>query len=198
MADKNSIKEIKKYFDKKLSGLEKELIRSRDGSSKRKREKDFKYKSNEKQYLFNAELQNTLEDVLRLIEDGSRNRSSKKLVSCIETIKSRNKLIRIADKSPGGWDTVKEYESDSIASDSADEKKIRAAERRALSSKKRRTSSATTTRPPNTSISGRLGYRGDSSARKPKASDICLHCGERGHWKRSCRNKQQQDSKQDD
>ena len=40
MADKNSIKEIKKYFDKKLSGLEKEFMRSRGGgSSKRKRER---------------------------------------------------------------------------------------------------------------------------------------------------------------
>ena len=79
---------------------------------------------------------------------------------------------------------MKEYESDSIASDSADEKKIRAAERRAVSSKKRRTSSETTTKPPNTSISGRLDYKGESSTRKPKPSDICLHCGERGHWKR--------------
>ena len=149
MADKNSIKEIKKYFDKKLSGLEKKFMRSRGGgSSKRKRERDFKYKSNEKQYLFNEELKDTLEDVLNLIEDGSRNRPSKKLQECIEHIKNCNKLLRIADKSPGGWDTVKEYESDSIASYSADEKKIRAAERRALSSKKRRTSSETTTRPP--------------------------------------------------
>ena len=80
MADKNSIKEIEKYFDKKLSGLEKKFMRSRGGgSSKRKRERDFKYKSNEKQYLFNEELKDTLEDVLNLIEDGSRNRPSKKL-----------------------------------------------------------------------------------------------------------------------
>ena len=93
-------------------------------------------------FFFDENLQNNLEDVLKLVENGSRSRSSKKLKECIE---SRNKLIRIADISSRGWDTVKVYESDSIASDSADEREIRAAERSALSNKKRGTLSATTT-----------------------------------------------------
>ena len=41
-------------------------------------------------------------------------------------------MIKVADKSPGGWKTVEEYLSDSIASDSEDERKLRAAESRAL------------------------------------------------------------------
>jgi hypothetical protein len=35
-----------------------------------------------------------------------------------------NKLIRIADKSEGGWTTVDEYLSDEVASDSEDQKRI--------------------------------------------------------------------------
>ena len=44
---------MKKYFDKKLFGLERHLG---NGSLKRKREKEFKYKSNETQFRFNEGL----------------------------------------------------------------------------------------------------------------------------------------------
>ena len=137
MSERDSVKEIKRYLDKRLSGLEIKLRNNKNSSSNRKREKDFKYKSNEEQYSFNEQLQGTLEEVQNLLKNGAKHRPSKKLEDCIAQIKRRNKLIRIADKSSGGWDTVKEYESDNVASDSADERKIRAAERRVLSNKKR-------------------------------------------------------------
>ena len=41
-------------------------------------------------------------------------------------------MIRIADKSEGGWKTVDEYLSDEVAIDSEDEKRIRVAENRAV------------------------------------------------------------------
>ena len=44
-------------------------------------------------------------------------------------------MIKIADKSSGGWKTVEEYLSDSIASDSDNKRKLRAAESRALRKK---------------------------------------------------------------
>ena len=56
----------------------------------------------------------------------------KKVIADLET---QNKMIKIADKSPGGWETVKEYLSDSIASDSNDERRLRAVESRALRKK---------------------------------------------------------------
>ena len=40
-------------------------------------------------------------------------------------IEKRQKFIRIADKNRDGWLVVQEYESDDLASDSEDEKKIR-------------------------------------------------------------------------
>lgn len=51
-------------------------------------------------------------------------------------LRHRNKLIRIADKSVGAWDTVKEYESDDQPSDSKDERKCKKAESRAISKRK--------------------------------------------------------------
>ena len=50
----------------------------------------------------------------------------------------RIKLIRLSDKSDAGWDTVNEYISDDLASDSDDDKRIRKAENSAQQKQKKR------------------------------------------------------------
>ena len=79
------------------------------------------------QYFFNT-------DVLELVEkaEKSQKRENKYLEEAKDLLKKRNKLIRIADKTPGRWLNVDEYDNEDYASDSDDQKKIRAAENRAL------------------------------------------------------------------
>ena len=57
-----------------------------------------------------------------------KTRPKKRLNLIGEELGKRNKLIKIADRSPGRWSTVEEYVSYEIASDSEDEKKLHAAE----------------------------------------------------------------------
>jgi hypothetical protein len=54
------------------------------------------------------------------------------LEGSITKLKKRNKLMRIADRSEGDSKTVQEYLSDEVASDSDDEKRIRAVDNRTI------------------------------------------------------------------
>ena len=71
-----------------------------------------------------------------LAEAGSRKRLADTLDEICDTWKSR-KVLKLADRSPAGWDTVQEYLTDDLASDTDtdDGKKMRQAENRALSKK---------------------------------------------------------------
>ena len=113
------------------------------------------------------------------------------------------KLIRFADKSPARWAAVKEYESDELAENSEDEKKLQAAERRALtkieqkSSKPRVSKFSNTAKPrefqatqvPGSSASATsLPVFAHSNFHQPfratrqvQPSDLCFNCNQRGH-----------------
>ena len=45
-----------------------------------------------------------------------------------DKLKNRNKLIRIAGSSEGGWETVRQYEASPLADDSEDESRLKRAE----------------------------------------------------------------------
>jgi hypothetical protein len=64
--------------------------------------------------------------------EGNLTKENSELEKLKTLVQKRTKLIRFADKSPAGWSAVEEYESDELAEDSDDEKKLRSAERRAM------------------------------------------------------------------
>ena len=58
--------------------------------------------------------------------------SMKILNSITKELERQNKLVKKLDKSPAGWKSVEEYLSDSLASYSEEERKIKVAETKAL------------------------------------------------------------------
>ena len=175
----------------------------------------FRYKSNQIQFDFNESISDKVDTIVKLIKNVSQKRASKLAKSIKEDIEKRNKLLKIADKSTAGWGAVEEYLSDDLASDSEDDRKIKAAKRRALQKQNiRRTnqrSSTTTTKPPpskptnnqfrnvqqgnifhgqNTSSATASTTQNDSrriSMGPPRRTGgTCFACGRNGHWRQSC------------
>ena len=97
----------------------------------------FNCKGNRIQHEFNWNLIEDMEVLIPPIQNDSISRATKSVKNMIEDLQKRNRLIKIADKSPAGWNTVQEYLFDNLASDREDNKKLRAAEARALTKNKK-------------------------------------------------------------
>jgi hypothetical protein len=154
-----------------------------------------KGEGNQIQFAFNSEL---LADIRKLqkripAEDYT---AVNILSGLILKINKRNKLIIIAEKSPDGFKTVREYESDDLASDSEDEKRLRSAENRALRGikDKRRPSPYQKPLGPlldlNTLILvlSIVQYHLIINTSSPfgPLDDACFNCNQFGHWRKQC------------
>ena len=131
------------------------------------------------------------------MESGNIPKAKEDLNKGISLINSRQKKIKLADKSEFGWAKVQEYVSDELADDEADALKIKIAEKRAavkisLQEKKRKTSPkvSSASAPPSFSASRPGGSFGSfpsaSSYFRPqsrysynsfRASHMCFRCG---------------------
>jgi hypothetical protein len=96
----------------------------------------WKFEGHKIQYELNSSIDEKAKQAKWGIENGKYQYACELLEEIINLIKERNKHIRIADTSAGGWDTVRNYVSNPIASDDEDEAKISKAENKALKRKK--------------------------------------------------------------
>ncbi|XP_033124891.1 uncharacterized protein LOC117123150 [Anneissia japonica] len=201
---KNAIGGVKEYIDDAIK-----IHKTETQKIKMAAKVKFRFISNQAQFEFNSEL---LDWVEKASDSLGKADAVDKVGADLNEIKKllhrRNKLIRIADKSEGGWSVVDEYLSDELASDSDDEKRIRNAQLRAGRRKRfkaqalarKRSATQVHPSPERGELAGGSGgfasnFRrfnagrgmfGFGGRRVPQPEDICLGCGQRGHWRFQC------------
>ena len=82
----------------------------------------FKSKDNKTRYEANNNILEKIDDAINSIEKGHIEICQEKLTEGKALILKQQKIIRIADREENGWEVVKCYLSDDLASDSKDEK----------------------------------------------------------------------------
>ena len=135
------------YFDKKFEGMQAQINKNIEPPAKKFKKPDghdIKGKGNKDQFDFNTEISFAIQECQDQISRGNIKDLSANVTSITMKLKKRNKLIKLADRSPVGWSTVQEYEQDPMASDSDDAQKIRQAEQRAIRKRKAKTPSSFT------------------------------------------------------
>ena len=99
-----------------------------------------KFPGNKDQFIFNSKLSGTLDEVSTLLAAQKTEKAEEKLAELTKSLKRRQKIIKLADKSEAGWLAVKENHTEELASDSEVKKRICKAQERALKKKKQNAS----------------------------------------------------------
>ena len=92
----------------------------------------WKYEENKVQFLPNSELLEELTQSIWVVDNSKVEYARETITEVIEKRNKGDKHIDFADGSDDGWETVRQYQSNPVASGSDDETKINKAENRAL------------------------------------------------------------------
>ena len=115
------------YFDKKFEGMQAQIDKNMEPPAKKYKPDghDIKGKGNKDQFDFNTEISFAIQECQQQISRGNIEDLSANLTSIATKLKKRNKLIKLANRSPAGWSIVQEYEQEPMGSDSNDAQKVR-------------------------------------------------------------------------
>ena len=126
------------YFDKKIEGMQAQIDKNMEPPVKKyiPDGHDIKGKGSKDQFDFNTEIAVAIQECQQQISRGNIEDLSANLTPIAMKLKKRNKLSKLADRSPVGWSIVREYEHNPMVSDSDYAQKIRQAEQREIRKKK--------------------------------------------------------------
>lgn len=173
----------------------------------------WRFTGNRLQYEFNSGLEDVVNQTMWAVENGKLDYAKELITDITEKLRERNKHIRIADTSEGGWETVRQYKANPLASDSDDESRLLRADSRAIRKKKQNKSkprlrapavalgysdsmaasrgggvnhvTAFRTQLPNGDGHSFRGYQGVAGNRVMQIGP-CFACGEFNHVRRNC------------
>ena len=158
---------------------------------------DLKRPGNKAQFKANNEILQKIENSLEAIDSNKLKKAKECLEEGKKLVLKRQKLIKIADREDDGWEVVKCYVSDDLASDSDDEKQLlRARKEAATRKKKAATKKSFTNSKFSKSFSLHSHRRNDernnqnknySNTTLPRRdTKICYLCGKEGHFQFVC------------
>ena len=105
---KEALCDFKGYLDSSLNSLRQETDKKQQNTDeqvlqiKRASELSFTFKGNKSQFDFNAPVLEKLERALKSLDQGDSVSAKPLVEEAVASLKKRNKLIRIADKSAAG------------------------------------------------------------------------------------------------
>ena len=197
------LKEVNESAEKQIEAAVKRALEEQtsatEANKKKKKEPEFKSKGNKIRYEKNEEILEKMDAAVRSIEKKDLEAAKKYIGEGKNIVTKDQKLICIADREENGWEVVRHYLSDDLASDSDDEKAINKARRDALATIKKRQKKRETFRNVrqnqhykrdygNRQEQKRYNYRDHYTRNQTyeKKSSGCYGCGDRGHWQYQC------------
>ena len=103
---------FKSYLDQKVESLASGFVsQTSSGTQKLERAAEagrLKFQGNKDQLLFNSELQGTLDDTASFLAARDVEKAGEKVEELKKSLRHRQKIIKLADKSEAGWLAVKE------------------------------------------------------------------------------------------
>ena len=209
-------KEMEDKFSASMEELRRNVTASQEIASEevvtklKQRTYQFRKKGNEAQFQFNSSVEDHVQSAKRELakltptdasDQASVRRATLHLDQGLQAIACRQKHIKLADRSELGWQVVAAYESDDLASDSDDEKRLFKAEKEAeRRSKRKRAATAgakkrayfakggPVTPRPSTRSEGTSSAVGTVRAPSVRSRPLgpCFGCGQFGHLVDSC------------
>ena len=143
-----------------------------------------KKKFNEDQYKHTQVMEKILSKININLEANNVEKAKENVTEGMKEIRKRQKFIMIADREEDGWEVIRCYQSDNLASDSEDEKRLNKSRRQAKQNKKearaRRQNLRRKYDQNGSSRDSSRDYSSFSNRYQPKDRS-CYYCGKEGH-----------------